>query len=166
MKCELAEYCSVISYISSMTDDLEQLLVTLNFPNQRNMNVGVVYRPPGSALEKGIQQLRSSLELLISNSNKDNIILGDVNINYKLRHSHPFELLKKIERDFGLKQLIHTDTGITARSSTLIHIILTDCECIKASGVLELCISDHYAVYMVKKKPRLKHQKVKSTGRT
>ena len=70
MKCKLAEDCSVISNISSMTDDLEQLLVTLNFPNQRNMNVGVVYRPPGSALEKGIQQLRSSLELLISNSNK------------------------------------------------------------------------------------------------
>ena len=70
MKCKLAEYCSVISNILSMTDDLEQLLVTLNFPNQRNMNVGVVYRPPGSALEKGIQQLRSSLELLISNSNK------------------------------------------------------------------------------------------------
>ena len=103
---------------------------------------------------------------MISNSNKENIILGDVNINYKLRHSHPFELLKKIERDFGLKQLTHMDTGITARSSTLIDIILTDCEYITASGVLELCISDHYAVYMVKKKPRLKHQKVKSTGRS
>ena len=85
VKNKLAEYCTVISESSCMSDDLEQLWVTFNFPNQKNMNVGLVYRPPGSVLENSIHQLRTSLDLVMSTSNKENIILGYLNINYKLK---------------------------------------------------------------------------------
>ena len=103
-------------------------------------------------LENSINELRNSIDFTTTKNNHENIIMVDFNINYKLIHSHPFKLLKEIERDFGVKQIIDKDTRITARSFTLIDLILTDCQNIQESCVLNICISDHCAFYMVKKK--------------
>ena len=166
VKNEIFDCCSKIEDLSMMSTDLEQLWVTLCIPNVRKTNIALVYRPPGSTLENSINELRGSLETATTNNNFENIITGDFNINYKLRHSHPYKLLKEIERDFGLKQLIDQDTRITARSSTLIDLILTDCQFVLESGVLDVSISDHCAVYMIKKKPRLEYTRVETKCRS
>ena len=139
-------------------DDLEQSWVTFCTPNVRDMKFPLVYRPPGRTLEKSIDQFRESIEHVTSENSSENTIIGDLNINYKLIHSYPYKLLKNVECvecEFGLRQVLHFDTQITAQSFTLID-LTTDCQYIASCGILELCISDHYAVYMVKKKPRLK----------
>ena len=162
---EYMEYCNVVDDLSGVTSDLEQLWVTFCMPNVRHMNIAVVYRPPGSNLENSINQLRTSLDKTTENT-YENIVMGDLNINYKQRHSNPYKLLKEVERDFGLKQIIDKDTRIAARSSTLIDIILTDCRHVFGSGVLDMCISDHQAVYMVKKKTRLEYTRIENMCRS
>ena len=163
---EYIEYCTIVEEHSNVSDDLEQLWVTFCMPDVRNMNIAVVYRPPGSVLENSIEKLRESIEYMTTINSNENIIMGDFNINYELRHSNPYQLVKELERDFGFKQIIDKDTRITARSSTLIDLILTDCQYIVESGVLDVCMSDHHAIYMVKKKPRLKYTKVESMCRS
>ena len=166
VKNKYVEYCVKNENLSTMSSDLEQLWVTFQTPNARKLNVALIYRPPGSNLENSINELRHSVEDMTTNNNYENIIMGDFNINYKLRHTHPFKLIKELERDFGLRQLIGQDTRITARSSTLIDLILTDCENVFDSGVLNICISDHCAIYMVKKKTRLKYTRVETLCRS
>ena len=67
-----------------------------------------------------------------------------------------YRLLKEIERDFGLKQLITKATRITANTLTLIDFILTD---ISSTKVLDICISDYLPIYYVKKKVRENNKK-------
>ena len=93
-------------------------------------------------------------------------VLGDLNINYKNRNTQPFKLLKEIERDFGLKQLIDKPTRITSTTSTTIDLILTDSNYISSSGVLDICISDHLPIYCLKKKAREHNPKKVVKGRS
>ena len=86
-------------------DDLEQLWVTFCTPNVRDIKFAVVYRPPGSTLEKSIDQFRESIEHVTSENSSENTILGYLNINYKLIHSYPYKLLKNVECEFGLRQV-------------------------------------------------------------
>ena len=110
MKREMFDYCNKNEDLSVMLVDLEQLWVTFCMPNVRKTNIALVYRPPGSTLENSVSELRHSVEIATTNNNFKNVIMGNLNINYKLRHSHPFKILKEIERDFGLI-LITKDTG-------------------------------------------------------
>ena len=93
-------------------------------------------------------------------------MFGDLNINYKSRNTQPFKLLKEIERDFGLKQLINNPTRVTSTSSTIIDLILTDCDQISSSGVLEVYISDHLPIFYVRKKTRGHNPKKVIKGRS
>ena len=53
---------------------------------------------------------------------------------------------------YGIEQMIHEATRITATSSTLIDLCFTNTSChIVKSGVINLSISDHSLVYMIRK---------------
>ena len=53
---------------------------------------------------------------------------------------------------FGLTQLIRDPTRETLETATLIdHVASTQPENIPESGVLKVALSDHYAVYCIKK---------------
>ena len=78
-------------------------------------------------------------------------ILGDYDINYKLRHTQPFKLLKSFERDFNLRQEINTSTRLSKHSSTCIDLICTDMEYVISKWTLDFQISDHLPVFIIKK---------------
>ena len=75
-------------------------------------------------------------------------------------------MLKEIERDFGLKQLITNPTRITQNTSTLIDIKLSNCDHVVASGELDISISDHLPIFYVKKKMRENNPKKTIYGRS
>ena len=81
-------------------------------------------------------------------------IMGDMNINYRDRHSKSFELLKEFERVYNFTQLISDYTRVTSKSKSTIDLIWTDMSHINSSGILDIHVSDHMPVYMVKKKQR------------
>ena len=74
-------------------------------------------------------------------------------------------MLENIQ-DFGLKQLITESTRISSSSSTLIDIMLTDCDHLYAGGVLNIKMSDHLPIYYVKKKSREHNPKESINGRS
>ena len=66
-----------------------------------------------------------------------------------------------------MKQIIKEPTRVTLDSSTLIdHKATTNCNNITESGVLKICLSDHYLVYCVRKlRGGVKHQHKYITSR-
>ena len=161
----LSPYTSIIS-CSKITNNLEQLWVTIKRPDHRSEIVSVIYRPPSGNIQKCLEELTSSMDFVLDLGNAETTILGDINIDYKLRHTKDYKLIKDFERDYQLKQLIDCPTRITPRHSSIIDMIFTDMEYIKSSGVLNYTISDHLPVYVCKKKDKIKHTFSKTKGRT
>ena len=71
---------------------------------------------------------------VIYNYTSDIVLGGDFNINYNLRHTDSFQMLKELERDYILTQIINEDTRITSKSSTRLDLIFTNCADITESG--------------------------------
>ncbi len=86
------------------------------------------------------------------------IILGDLNYNFCLDNINISDPCVYMQSILGARQLITSPTRVTATSSTIIdHNYTTYSDKHIKSGVIELCISDHYLVYTVlnsKSKPR------------
>ena len=81
-------------------------------------------------------------------------IVGDFDIDYNLRHTPAFKLLKDFEREFNFSQVINTSTRSTNRNASCIDLIFTNMNNIASSGTLDIAISDHLPVYLIKKKKR------------
>ena len=93
-------------------------------------------------------------------------ILGDFNVNYNLRHTPHFKQLKEFERDFNLTQLINTSTKSGNRNKSCIDLIFTNMDHVMSSGVLDIAISDHLPVFLVKKKAKIPSSSVPTKARS
>ena len=100
---------------------------------------------------------------------KEIIILGDTNCDFCHRDTTPSHIvqLRELYELFYMKQIIKEPTRVTLDSSNLIdHIATTNCNNITKSGVLKICLSDHYLVYCVRKlRGGVKHQHKYITSR-
>ena len=99
-------------------------------------------------------------------TSKEIIFIGDFNINYSNKKSGDTKKLIGWQNKLGLHQIIKRNTRVSSRSQSLIDLIITNVEYCDSSGVIDLHISDHQPVYLVKKKPKDKRSKVCFKGRT
>ena len=143
----------MLSECTDINNDVEQLWIKLSAPNAKQKCIGCIYGPPKGNITRGISDLRSKLEHLHT-FNTEIIMTGDFNINYNLRHSDSFKQLKDIEHVFNLVQIVESNTRVTHNSSTRIDLIFSNVEHVRNCGTIINTISDHEAVYMVKKKFR------------
>ena len=117
-----------------------------------------MYRPPDSSsyVPKDFSNLLSTQLSSATKSNKELIILGDLNINY-LKPSNHFNV-KTLLTIWGLEQLIKQATRITTDTSTLIDVILTNRQNnISSSHIIPISFSDHDLIACIRK---LNSQKV------
>ena len=78
------------------------------------------------------------------------ILLGDLNIDTSQKQTRVNNPIYDLCNILNMENLIHDPTRITSSSSTTIdHIITSMSHNHKASGVVEIAISDHYLVYTV-----------------
>ena len=87
-------------------------------------------------------------------SRKNVVIAGDFNADQLSSNCSGFKV-KRICQTFNFQNVIHNPTRITATSSTLLDLILTNnLPKIFKSGVSDYCIADHkfvFTVFMLKK---------------
>ena len=163
IRSEIFPYVRKIEEISTINKDLEQLWIVLERPNHRTEIISVIYRPPSGNTINFLEDIKSSVEYIQDKKpNAEITILGDINIDYKLRHTTDFKKVKEFEREYQLKQLITTPTRITPRNASLLDMIFTDMENIDSSGILNITISDHLPVFVIKKKakiPKIPHSR-------
>ena len=127
------------------------------FPtNAKSFLVGCIYRPPDGSryLPRDFDKNFEQILIAVNSLSIETIILGDLNVNYLKQHSG--KELKNMITLNGFKQLIKGPTRITAESSTLIDVILSNNESsIAKTDVAALSLSDHDIIGCVHK---LNHQ--------
>ena len=97
---------------------------------------------------------------------RETFLLGDVNINYAVDQIRKKLKLGTLESKFNLVQLIQTPTRVTITTKMIIDWIYTDSINISQSGTLNINMSDHLPVFLVRKKNRNKIEKHKTQGRS
>ena len=117
-----------------------------------------------------VDKFISALTILLDDEQdflaKEYVILGDFNINYSSKKMPETRKLITWQNKYGLSQLIKGNTRSAKTSRSLIDLIFTNMDHCHETGVIELHLSDHQPVYVVKKKPRDNRAKTCFSGRT
>ena len=150
---------------NKVTEDFELIGIAIKHPNIKPFNVVGIYRPPSGKQHVFIKYLNDNLPNLISDR-RETFLLGDFNINYATDETRNKHKLRTFELKFNLVQLIKSPTRTTTSTQTIIDWIYTDSANISQSGTLNINMSDHLPVFLVRKKSRTKIERHKTSGRS
>lgn len=133
--------------LSLCTDDIEAL--TLKY---QKCLFTVIYRPPDGNIDSFFQYLENLISV-VNDLNYTLVLGGDLNIDM-LSNTHKQARFSDLLASFFFKNVITMLTRITATSSTLLDLFITNnsVHSIQA-GALDASISDHLPVYLVLDKP-------------
>lgn len=127
--------------------------------------VNAVYRPPTGNIDEFMKILDRTMFDTLADFGGDNLLMGDLNIDYNRKSNSQIKKLNAIVNKLAMSQYIESDTRITHNHSSKIDLIFTNTKNICCAGTLNLNISDHLPIFLVKKKERLKHQYIFVMGR-
>ena len=130
--------------------EIESISIQVKVGNYKPFIVTSVYRPPGKPVEyfNELDKLLNSIDA----EDKETIYLGDTNCDMLDFTNNDTKNLMRLLTKFHLVQLIISPTRTTATTKTVIdHIITNRPASVSKSGVLSCGISDHDAVFMIKR---------------
>ena len=133
--------------------DCEMQRLELSSAHQKNIVVYNIYRPPSGSVDSCVELLNHSLENENNLSNKELICMGDFNVNLK-EQGPPKRKLMAWSNGLGLTQLIKAHTRNAKSSASMIDLVFTNMDHCNNSGVLDLVLSDHLPVYVIRKKTK------------
>ena len=154
-----------LGHLNLMSANIELHCVSLVIPNMRQIILVILYRPPQGSIPKFIENLYDTLTNINRNANSEIYILGDFNMDMLDKKSQNIKDLIQNMKIFGGLPLINDYTRKSS-TSTCIDQIFTNSDVISSSGIVNLNISDHLAVYCTRKKIPIKHEKKSFSGRS
>ena len=156
---QLVPYVTSCAEATEITPDYETLGLYVSKPNNRRMFVMCVYKPPQGSIQKLIDFFKVLFEIRAI-MRSEVWILGDFNLNLLLRNDLDVIRMNRFLREKGLCQLVREPTRLTNRGGTCIDWIITNSQHVSLHGILNDLLSDHFPVFVVKKKGREKLKKV------
>ena len=156
---------SEVDYLNVSNKDIECQWIELCLDHQRNLIIANVYRPPQGDVDDFISYLENSLDNL-NLVNKDVFILGDMNIDVSDKKAHDSKKLTAFILPNGLTNCIRNPTRYCSTKASCIDHIYTNSAMVSDSGVLDINISDHEMVYLVRKKVKTKVTSGEFSGRS
>ena len=136
----------------------------LNIEKVRPIYLIALYRPPSGSLQPFSEYLNELFDQIALTRKYDVILGGDFNIDYQ-KWSANRKILKDFENRFGLTQMIHEKTR-PLHSNTTVDLIFTNNPSFMKVGSLDLNISDHLPIYIIREKTKVKSITMEFTGRT
>lgn len=143
--------------------NIEIAVLQIQQPCTKPIILVSVYRPPQGNQQEFLQSIRDKIQEI--GSNKNIIILGDLNIDYRQISTKSVRDLRMLAREFNLNQHIEKPTRVTTTTATQIDYIFSNLDEVAHSGVIDIMLSDHYSTYIVIKKNKVRHEKVTFTCR-
>ena len=143
--------------------NIELHVMKYKLPFTRPIYIFNIYRPPTGDIDEFI----SALNTVIGNYRNlkcDIFVGGDFNIDIHRVNSIETKKLVKFFKLIQLKQEISTITR--PDSNATIDLIASNCDIIKESGTLDINISDHLPIFLVRKKIKVKKINVDFKGRS
>ena len=158
VKTRWVPFVTVYTLGTIITGDYEVLSIKIDKPGFRKSFISVVYKPPKGKIENCLDFFQG---LFIDRDiyKREKWILGDFNINLQARNEPNALVVNRFLRDNSLKQLINTNTRLSNKGGSCIDWIITDCPYISESGILDELLSDHFSIFVLRKKEREKTNK-------
>ena len=156
---------SDIRKLNSSSKDIEIQWMNIKFPKMRNIIIANIYRPPQGNVKNCCKYIRSCLDNFDDIDKSDIFFMGDFNINVYKKTSPESKDLLNLMSTYGFKQYINETTRFGTKN-TCIDLIFTNCDYINNTGTLDWNYSDHQAIFVTKKKPKTKKNKMKFYGRS
>ena len=134
-------------YVESLFIEIDKNCINYN----KNVVIGVIYRPPESNIDNFLQYFNGVLDSL-NRENKCVYLMGDYNLNLlnTQRHKLTADFVETVF-SYSYIPLINKPTRVTDNSATLIDNIL--CNDIQnnemTNGLLYVDISDHFPIFCV-----------------
>ena len=141
--------------LTDFNDHLESLFIELPktySSYDKNIVIGIIYRPPGKDVNKFIELLDDKLAILVK---ENNIIYltGDFNINLLNTDKHvPTSDYLEMLYTYNMYPLINKPTRVKQNSASLIDNIFTNISLHTSdlfSGILYTDISDHFPIFTI-----------------
>lgn len=144
-------------------ENLEMIQVVVKPYNQKQQHIFAVYRPPAGRLSCAIELLQQHLG---PNRKGETTVIGDFNMDLLQSNCAQKRSLLQLFAAHSLDVLICSPTRITHRSATLIDIIASDVGYVSLAGTINVHMSDHLPVVLIKKKSRTERSYVEISGRS
>ena len=127
------------------------ITILVKTPSVKYMLITCVYKPTTGDLEKLIPLLENVLNRrdIIK---REKWILGGFNVDLLKRNLPILTKVNRFLKKKGLRQLIISCTRLTQFGGSCIDWIITDCNFVSKSSILNDLISDHYPIYCICKK--------------
>ena len=134
--------------LNIMSNSLESLFVEITVPNDKNIVIGVLYKPPHSS---SIDFLNTMQDILLNPvlQRKKCFIMGDFNINFL--HCDEDNLVHDfldLMSSHSFLPFITKPTRHTNHSFTLIDNVFSNCMPPLETGIIISDISDHFPIYL------------------
>lgn len=147
-------------------NDIELFVVKIAVNGNKKQVLIVVYRPPNGNATSAISALTNCMEAFSDKyDNTEYVIMGDMNINYLNKRCCHVRSLKGLEKQYGLSQVIREPTRVTLNKETLIDRCLTNMKNQASSGIIPYFLSDHFPIYIIKKKQKIENKSTSFSGR-
>ena len=155
----------IADWNNQIDQNIECLGLHIKHPHIKPFNILCVYRPPDGNRKIFLKFFKNKLPEIV-NERSETYIMGDFNIDYLAKDNLQKYRVINIESKHNLTQLISSPTRVTQLSKTFLDWIYSDSSCICNSGTINLNISDHLPVFLIRKKTRNKIEKHHTTGRS
>ena len=150
--------CTIDDY-TIITGDYECITLRVQKPNNRIMYIMCTYKPPHGSSEALLNFLRNFVnDRQVSRA--EIWVLGDFNLNFLIRNNLDIMNVNRFLKEYNLAQIITSPTRLTNRGGSCIDWIITNCQYVDNVGVLNDLLSDHFPIYVIRKKARDKIKKV------
>ena len=146
------------------TSSVELLWISINNPTQKKIIVGNVYRPPKGDFREFVTRIKEMVNG-ISVNNLEVFLIGDCNVDYSKHGTCNKKLIKEVETLTGLHQIIKQPTRY-GNNSSLIDLVFSNSNCINKHGTLDLNVSAHEAIFIIRKKSKEKFNIIDGYGRS
>ena len=138
-----------MSFSNEFIESLFIEVLVQNDLNNKNIIIGVIYRPPDTDINLFVALITDMLAV-IKTERKTCYIMGDFNINLINATNHiPTSEFLEVMYSHAFTPLITKPTRITSSTATLIDNIFTNRACNSFHGILLTDISDHLPIFCI-----------------
>ena len=118
--------------------------------------LSVQYCAPAGSIKNFMHELKESLDIVFANAGAhEHTIMGDFNIGFGHKEAVHSKNLKDLLGDFGMQYLETSATCVTSKGKSTLDLMFTDMKFIVDHGVMNVVISDHLPIYIIKKKGQI-----------